>query len=491
MAPAIATAAKRLDIWFIHPDLGIGGAERLVVDAAVGLQELGHRVTIFTSHCNKSHCFDEVRDGTLNVNVRGNTIIPAHLFRRFFILCAILRQLHLTLSISAHPPPPPPAETRADPSSPRCTRLPPPEIIFIDQLSTCIPLLRLLYPEARILFYCHFPDKLLSQRASLIKHVYRLPFDFLEGYTTSKAHSLIVNSNFTRTIFAKSFSGIAATPRVVYPCVDIHPPQTHLTLLDNDTEKEEEEEHLITPAHSANLILSINRFERKKNIGLAIRAFAALPSAARHSTHSRLAIAGGYDPRNAENAQYHTELTQLCDSLALQHATCRNYITTLALPDSVDVIFLLSIPASLKAELLRKAKLLVYTPSNEHFGIVPLEAMLNRTPVLAVNNGGPLETVVEGQTGWLRPADEKEWCGVMKKVLFEMTDEEIQQMGELGRIRVEQDFSKEKMALNLQKEMFDMLENEVGVSLLGFAEFGVLMGVVVGLVATAAYLHSL
>ena len=117
--------------------------------------------------------------------------------------------------------------------------------------------------------------------------------------------------------------------------------------------------------------------------------------------------------------------------------------------------------------------------------------MLNRTPVLAVNNGGPLETVVEGQTGWLRPADEKEWCGVMKKVLFEMTDEEIQQMGELGRIRVEQDFSKEKMALNLQKEMFDMLENEVGVSLVGFAEFGVLMGVVVGLVATAAYLHSL
>ena len=53
-----------LDIWFIHPDLGIGGAERLVVDAAVGLQQLGHRVTIFTSHCDKSHCFDEVKDGT-------------------------------------------------------------------------------------------------------------------------------------------------------------------------------------------------------------------------------------------------------------------------------------------------------------------------------------------------------------------------------------------------------------------------------------------
>jgi alpha-1,3/alpha-1,6-mannosyltransferase len=48
---------------FFHPDLGIGGAERLVIDAAVALQERGHKVTIFTSHCDKQHCFDEARDG--------------------------------------------------------------------------------------------------------------------------------------------------------------------------------------------------------------------------------------------------------------------------------------------------------------------------------------------------------------------------------------------------------------------------------------------
>lgn len=52
-------------IVFFHPDLGIGGAERLVVDAAVGLQKLGHKITIFTSHCDPSHCFDEARDGTI------------------------------------------------------------------------------------------------------------------------------------------------------------------------------------------------------------------------------------------------------------------------------------------------------------------------------------------------------------------------------------------------------------------------------------------
>lgn len=60
-------ADKKQHVVFFHPDLGIGGAERLVVDAAVGLQERGHRVTIFTSHCDPTHCFDEARDGKLLV----------------------------------------------------------------------------------------------------------------------------------------------------------------------------------------------------------------------------------------------------------------------------------------------------------------------------------------------------------------------------------------------------------------------------------------
>lgn len=50
-------------IVFFHPDLGIGGAERLIIDSAIGLQKLGHRVVIFTSRCDPDHCFDEARDG--------------------------------------------------------------------------------------------------------------------------------------------------------------------------------------------------------------------------------------------------------------------------------------------------------------------------------------------------------------------------------------------------------------------------------------------
>jgi hypothetical protein len=62
--PTEAGVSRR--IVFFHPDLGIGGAERLIIDAAVGLQELGHKVTIFTSHCDPQHSFEEARDGTFS-----------------------------------------------------------------------------------------------------------------------------------------------------------------------------------------------------------------------------------------------------------------------------------------------------------------------------------------------------------------------------------------------------------------------------------------
>ena len=54
---------RKRNIVFVHPDLGIGGAERLVIDAAVGLQSKGHKVTILTSHRDPTHCFEEARDG--------------------------------------------------------------------------------------------------------------------------------------------------------------------------------------------------------------------------------------------------------------------------------------------------------------------------------------------------------------------------------------------------------------------------------------------
>lgn len=422
---------RRKTIAFLHPDLGIGGAERLVVDAAVGLQNRGHRVVIFTSHCDPRHCFDEARDGTLDVRVRGNTVIPPSIFSRFSILCAILRQVHLILQTYFS-------------SELRDLQ---PDAFFVDQLSAGLPLLQYLQPKAPILFYCHFPDLLLAQgRKKWWKRMYRVPFDVWEQWSMSFANAIAVNSRFTKGIVAQTWPALARTKdlKVVYPCMDTR------------QGKDGQMNHDGPMWKGKRVILSINRFERKKDIALAIKAFAQLPVGSREGV--RLVIAGGYDNRVSENVGYHKELVALAESLGLRNATTKTIVTALNVADDVEVLFLLSVPNALKEMLLRCASLLVYTPSNEHFGIVPLEAMLAGVPVLAANTGGPTETVVEGVTGWLRePAETRQWTDVMDRVLNKLSRDELAAMTRAGIQRVKNNFADVQMAQRLDT-LFEEIE---------------------------------
>lgn len=190
---------------------------------------------------------------------------------------------------------------------------------------------------------------------------------------------------------------------------------------------------------------------------------------------------GGYDPRVPENVSYHQHLLALSNTLGLPSTTAQNIVSALSIPSSISVLFLLSVPAQLKSLLLEAARLLIYTPSNEHFGIVPLEAMLAGVPVLAANSGGPLETVIEGETGWLRDVqDVAAWTQVMREVVMVKGDEELALMGERGKDRVRREFSASKMASRLDAEISALLQDgerkkvvEVPDVLLGIGAAGV------------------
>ena len=67
-------------------------------------------------------------------------------------------------------------------------------------------------------------------------------------------------------------------------------------------------------------------------------------------------------------------------------------------------------------ELYQEATALLFTAPNEDWGIVPLEAMASGTPVIAVASGGPCESVVHGETGWLLPARPKAFADQMLAV---------------------------------------------------------------------------
>ncbi|KAI9888672.1 MAG: Alpha-1,3-mannosyltransferase-like protein [Vezdaea aestivalis] len=433
------SSTKPLEILFIHPDLGIGGAERLVIDAAVGLQERGHGVSVWTSHCDPSHCFDEARDGTLKVHV-PRTLIPRTILSRFAILLAILRQVQLVLTLYL----------RSLLSAPHA-----PDVIFLDQLSASLPLLRLLAPHTSLLFYVHFPDLLLAPHSTRLQKLYRQPFDALEAFSTGTADRLAVNSLFTRSVFTSSFPLLASRPtHVIYPCVSTSQPTSQLPPLWSG---------------SLTLLLSLNRFEPKKNLAHAIHTYASLPSA--FQSRTRLIIAGGYDSRLSLNVQTLTALRALCSTLNLPHHTASTLPTALSTPSRTRILFLPSVTAPLKALLLSQSRLLLYTPPNEHFGIVPLEAMLAGTPVLAADSGGPLETVRDPlfllnrdekeRTGWLRPADDvKAWRDVVVSVL-EMEDEPLGRIGERGRESVVERFSRETMAERLEGVMREMVDERM------------------------------
>lgn len=205
------------------------------------------------------------------------------------------------------------------------------------------------------------------------------------------------------------------------------------------------------------LFLSINRYERKKNIELAIESYAALSKQLRDASSALLVIAGGHDPRNTENIEYARELKDLASSLNLLHSTYVPPFST-ASTEHIDVLFLYNIPSWLKAFLLESSRLLLYTPTNEHFGIVPLEAQLHSTPVLATPTGGPLETIEDNLTGFLRPSGQ--WTSVLAKVLTQGVNPE---MGRRGKDRVIEEFSKEAMAERFEAECVNVIEKTGGV----------------------------
>ncbi|KAF8589735.1 glycosyltransferase family 4 protein [Ramaria rubella] len=438
-----------MKVAILHPDLGIGGAERLIVDAALGLQRRGHTVHIYTSHHDPNHCFEETRNGSLVVRC-VQPPFPRSLRGKGHILFAHLRQLHLTFHLLS-------GASEYD-------------IYLVDQLSTCIPFIRGL-AHKRVVFYGHFPDKLLADGQFVegqtglnkkynLKGLYRIPMDWLEEATTRQTDVLLVNSKFTARIFEIHFPSIRHSPRVVYPGVNIEAYENSLSL-----------DHVnVGDVFSYRpTLVSLNRFERKKNAALAIEAFALVRQQLttrekeRGFHRLRLVLAGGFDPRVQDNIDTLAHLTHLCEAQSLTYSIIppTTPLTSKALSTSEpDVTILLNFTQVQRTWLLTSPNTLalLYTPTNEHFGVVPVEGMISRLPVLACDTGGPTESIVdpdfshepaEARTGWLRPPEAATWSSAILDILH-LSLEERDAIGRRARQRAETVFSLDATAKSIE-----------------------------------------
>jgi len=70
------------------------------------------------------------------------------------------------------------------------------DVVVADQVSVVVPLLRLF--GFKVIFYCHYPDKLLAGKRGFAKKIYRFFIDLVEELSLLFANKIYVNSLYTQ-----------------------------------------------------------------------------------------------------------------------------------------------------------------------------------------------------------------------------------------------------------------------------------------------------
>jgi alpha-1,3/alpha-1,6-mannosyltransferase len=375
-------------VGFLRPRMGIGGSERLIADAAVALKQRGHQVTLFVPDRMDVAQFPELADNRIAFSHAG-AFLPSEVLGRLRAPMAIARTALAGWHMTRH-------------SSP-------PDVIFSDVVPHVIPFVKRL-SSAPVLYFCHFPDLLLTRdgsRQSASYRTYRRPLDMVEEQGVAAADLVVTNSHFTAGIVRETFPSVdKSRMRVLYPGVA--------------TNALEE-----WPDGGELCILSVSRFDPRKNLALAVEALGALRTrvAADVFSRVRLVLAGYYDQR-------------LPEAVALVE-NLRRIAAQAQLSDHVRLVF--SPSEEERRALLAQSWCVIYTPTAEHFGYVPIEAMTAGRPVVAVNNGGPAETVVDGVTGFLCPPTGEAFADALARLLCDR--DAAASLGRTGHDHVRDRFS--------------------------------------------------
>lgn len=165
------------------------------------------------------------------------------------------------------------------------------------------------------------------------------------------------------------------------------------------------------------IVLCIGRLEHWKGQHVLVEAAPAITAA---HPDARIVFVGGPAVNKPE---YERGLRARCEELGL----------------GGRVMF--AGPRSNVPELLAAARMLVLpTATAEPFGLTVAEAMAAGVPVVATDAGGPLETVVDGKTGYLVPTEDPESLADRINALLADPDRAAA-MGAAGRDRARSDFN--------------------------------------------------
>lgn len=382
--------SAKANIAVFHTKMIIGGGERLLIDMTKALQAEGHRVTIFVNEHNRQKCFEETVDGTVTVR-EIPTSFPERIFGRLPHICFIVRFLIIILKVLLT------TQERFD-------------LVVVDEHPFVLPFIRLF--RKPVVYYMHYPVKLVGETQTGGSWLVFKFLGLLEEFALLFASVIFVNSNFIQLLFLRYFPlavRLGKRPQVLYPIGNYgaNPGKDYPGYLELPQLKE------------ARYFLSVNRFCPNKNLEVALNAFAKLPK--EKTRDVKLVFAGGL-ASEPKYTTYYRQFQSRVESLGLQD----------------KVVVLPNISQKLLLFLYSRCLAVLYTPVNEHFGIIPIEAQSYNCVVLAQNTGGPLETVGK-ESGFNLPDEPEVWARQMEWVLD--NPQAVEGMRARGPDHVEKNFS--------------------------------------------------
>ncbi|MGC8710208.1 MAG: glycosyltransferase [Candidatus Micrarchaeia archaeon] len=274
------------------------------------------------------------------------------------------------------------------------------------------------HKNSSVLWYCHTPPRevydlysvRMKNRSYTEKFIYATltnSYKFIANKVVKELEGIATNSNNTASRIRKYF-GREAT--VINPAVDY-----------KKFKDEGDSKYFLYPS----------RIISNKRQDYAIEAFKKFEKKVKGY---KLIIAGVVS-KDKEHIEYFEKIKRIAD-------------------DNVE--FKIGISEQAMLNLYSKSTAVLFAGINEDFGYVPLEAMASYKPIISINEGGPKETIVDGETGYLVNSTDE----MASKMQFIAEHPLIAaEMGKKGRKRVEEKYNWEvffkkfdKLALSVIKE---------------------------------------
>jgi alpha-1,3/alpha-1,6-mannosyltransferase len=278
-------------------------------------------------------------------------------------------------------------------------------------------MLKWRFPQSKVLFYCHFPQQLVTPSRFFLYRWYSNAIGLIEAKLYESADVVMVNSKFTAASFEQVMPSVCNKKiRVVYPPCDVD----SLSIPNGRAISRKQR-----PQNQIYTFLSMNRFWPEKRLDIIVEAAALLK---KKGYQAKIQLAGSVMPHIPESRIYYELLKQM-----VKDHNVEGYIEFVPSPSEEE-----------KFRLYRACDSALYTPPNEHFGIVPIEALEQRRPVIVIDSGGPAETVIEDVTGTKIPEPDPHMLSdaMIKHIKREFwNDLDIDENYLLQRKRFEEQFS--------------------------------------------------